>query len=175
MCHFIKIKCYDVRNNLAVWIFKFTWIRTSYKLVYKRIRLDDKIRLLSDEQKWIDLMEFFSQSSKFVYRPTVLTKNSMACSPQTNYTNRATAICRRSWCQLLLIESVTWTTQQIPTAVNLDFLDLQRYFSNQVAPQLYSRGWVDLVPNPLLLRKSGSAGNRTLTSRPQRRTPNSTE
>jgi hypothetical protein len=27
--------------------------------------------------------------------------------------------------------------------------------------QLYSRGWVDPVPDPLLLRKSGSAGNRT--------------
>jgi hypothetical protein len=48
----------------------------------------------------------------------------------------------------------------------------------QVAPQLYSRGWVDPVPDPLLLRKSGSAGNRTrasgslprtLTTRPQRR------
>jgi hypothetical protein len=33
----------------------------------------------------------------------------------------------------------------------------------QVAPQLYSRGWVDHVPDPLLLRKSGSAWNRTRT------------
>jgi hypothetical protein len=31
----------------------------------------------------------------------------------------------------------------------------------QVAPQLSLRGWVDPVPDPLLLRKSGSAGNRT--------------
>jgi hypothetical protein len=31
----------------------------------------------------------------------------------------------------------------------------------QVAPQLYSRGWADLVPDPLLLRKYGSSGNRT--------------
>ena len=31
----------------------------------------------------------------------------------------------------------------------------------QVAPQLTSQGWVDPVPDPLLLRKSGSAGNRT--------------
>jgi hypothetical protein len=31
----------------------------------------------------------------------------------------------------------------------------------KVAPQLCSRGWVDPVPDPLLLRKSGSAGNRT--------------
>jgi hypothetical protein len=31
----------------------------------------------------------------------------------------------------------------------------------QVAPQLYSRGWVDPVPGPILLRKSGSIGNRS--------------
>jgi hypothetical protein len=30
--------------------------------------------------------------------------------------------------------------------------------------QLYSRGWVDPFPDPLLLRKSGSAGNWTRTS-----------
>jgi hypothetical protein len=29
---------------------------------------------------------------------------------------------------------------------------------------LYSRGWVDPIPDPLLLRKSGSARNRTRTS-----------
>jgi hypothetical protein len=32
------------------------------------------------------------------------------------------------------------------------------------SPQLYSRGCVDPVPDPLLLRKSGSAGNQTRTS-----------
>jgi hypothetical protein len=46
----------------------------------------------------------------------------------------------------------------------LGFLDRSRYFFFQVAPQLYSRGWVDPVPDPLLLRKSGKAGNRTRTS-----------
>jgi hypothetical protein len=40
-------------------------------------------------------------------------------------------------------------------------LDRSRYYFSQVAPQLYSRGWVDPVSDPLLLRKSGSAGNRT--------------
>jgi hypothetical protein len=34
----------------------------------------------------------------------------------------------------------------------------------QVAPQLYSRGWVDPVPDPPLLGKSGSVGNWTRTS-----------
>jgi hypothetical protein len=43
----------------------------------------------------------------------------------------------------------------------LGFLDQSSYFSIQVAPQLSSRGWVDPVPDPLLLRLSGSAGNRT--------------
>jgi hypothetical protein len=43
----------------------------------------------------------------------------------------------------------------------LGFLDRSRYFFFQVAPQLCSRGWMDPVPDPLLLRKSGSSGNRT--------------
>jgi hypothetical protein len=43
----------------------------------------------------------------------------------------------------------------------LGFLHRSHYFFLQVAPQLYSQGWVDPVPDPLLLRKSGSAGNRT--------------
>jgi hypothetical protein len=46
----------------------------------------------------------------------------------------------------------------------LDFLDRSRYFFFRVAPHLYSRGCVDPVPDPLVLRKSGSAGNRTGTS-----------
>jgi hypothetical protein len=41
----------------------------------------------------------------------------------------------------------------------LGFLNRCRYFFFQVAPQLYSRGWAVLV-----LRKSGSSGNRTRTS-----------
>jgi hypothetical protein len=46
----------------------------------------------------------------------------------------------------------------------LRFLDRSPYFFFQVAPQLYSRGWVDPVPDTLLPRKSGSAGNPTRTS-----------
>jgi hypothetical protein len=46
----------------------------------------------------------------------------------------------------------------------LDSLEQSCYFFFQAAPQLYSLGWVDPVPDPLLLRKSGSAGNRTQTS-----------
>jgi hypothetical protein len=50
-----------------------------------------------------------------------------------------------------------------PCGSNLDFLDQSHYFFFQPAPQLYSRGWVDPVPDPLLLRKPGNAGNRTRT------------
>jgi hypothetical protein len=46
----------------------------------------------------------------------------------------------------------------------LFFIDRSRYFLFQAAPQLYSRGWMDPVRDPLLLRKSASAGNRTRTS-----------
>jgi hypothetical protein len=61
----------------------------------------------------------------------------------------------------LRIEGVAWSAQRIPTVVNRSFLDRSCYFSFQIDPQLYSRGWVDPVTDPLLLRKSGSAGNRT--------------
>jgi hypothetical protein len=44
----------------------------------------------------------------------------------------------------------------------LGFLDRSRYFFH-VAPQLYSRGWVDPVPDPLLFF-SISAENRTRAS-----------
>jgi hypothetical protein len=57
--------------------------------------------------------------------------------------------------------NVAWSAQWILTAVNLGFIDRSRYFSIQVAPQLSSRGWMDPVPDPLLLRKSGNAWNRT--------------
>jgi hypothetical protein len=37
--------------------------------------------------------------------------------PRANYTDRATAACRRSDCQLLRIEGATWSAWRIPTAV----------------------------------------------------------
>jgi hypothetical protein len=54
-----------------------------------------------------------------------------------------------------------WSAQRIRTAVNLGFLDRNRYFPIQIASQKSSRGWVDPVLYPPLVRKSGSAGNRT--------------
>jgi hypothetical protein len=57
-------------------------------------------------------------------------------------------------------EYVAWSAPQISTAVILGFLHRRLCSSFQVALQL-SLGWVDPVSDPLLLRKSGSAGNRT--------------
>jgi hypothetical protein len=61
----------------------------------------------------------------------------------------------------LWVESVAWSTQRIPTAVNVSFLDRSPYFLIQVASQLSSRGWMNPVPDPLLLRQPGRAGNRS--------------
>jgi hypothetical protein len=63
-----------------------------------------------------------------------------------------------------LVGEVSANLLRDPCGRILGFLDRSRYFFSQVAPQLYSRGWVDPVPDPLLLRKSDSAGNRTRTS-----------
>jgi hypothetical protein len=56
-----------------------------------------------------------------------------------------------------------------PYGCILGFLDQSRYFFFQVGPQLY---WVDPIPNPLLLRKSGSAGNQPWTSKSAARNSN---
>jgi hypothetical protein len=51
-----------------------------------------------------------------------------------------------------------------PYGHNLGFVDWSHYSFFQVAPQLYSQGWVDPVPEPLLHRKPGGARNQTWTS-----------
>jgi hypothetical protein len=61
-------------------------------------------------------------------------------------------------------ELYTSSAWRILTVVFSDFLGRSRYFFFQAAPQLYSRGKVDPVPDLLFLMISGSAGNRTRTS-----------
>jgi hypothetical protein len=87
-------------------------------------------------------------------------------SPQANYTDRLND--RRLSAKLvptLADRGYRVVSATIPPqSFNLRFLDRSRYY-REIAPQLSSRGWVDPVPDPLLLRKkSGSAGNRTQTS-----------
>jgi hypothetical protein len=105
-----------------------------------------------DPETWLSnhplLLSSLSSLSIYLFKNKLRGRSS-----QANYTDRATAALR--------VEGVAWSVQRIPTAVNLGFLNRSRYFFIQVAPQLSSRGWVDTVPDPLLLRKSGRAGNRT--------------
>jgi hypothetical protein len=63
------------------------------------------------------------KSLKRLAQETKLKKklNSVAFSPQANYTDRATAACWRSYCQLLRIEDVAWSEQRIPPVVNSVF------------------------------------------------------
>jgi hypothetical protein len=56
---------------------------------------------------------------------------------------------------------VTWLAQRMSTVANLGFMGRSRYCFIQVAPYLRSRGGVDPIPDPLLLRESFGAGNRT--------------
>jgi hypothetical protein len=85
----------------------------------------------------------FSSSNSNIY-----TKRIAGLSSRANYTDQAARGCR--------VVSATYPYGRI-----LGFLDWSRYYFSQVATKLYSRGWVDTVPDLLLLRKSGSAGNRT--------------
>jgi hypothetical protein len=85
-------------------------------------------------------------------------------SPQANYTDRATAAYQRSWCQPFADRGCHVVSVTNPYGRILGFLDRSRYYFFQVAPQLYSRGWVDPVPDPLPLRKPASARNRTRSS-----------
>jgi hypothetical protein len=64
---------------------------------------------------------------------------------------------------LLRIEDYLWSAQRIPTAVFSVFSTgaATMYFFQVRVSQLYKRGSVDPVTDPLLIRKSRSAGNRT--------------
>jgi hypothetical protein len=82
-------------------------------------------------------------------------------SPRVNYTDRATASCRRSKCQLLEIEECRGLDGGSPRPYSR-FLDRSRYVFFQVAPQLYLLSGPR--SRPTTNKKSGSAGKRTRTS-----------
>jgi hypothetical protein len=60
------------------------------------------------------------------------------------------------WCHVVSVTD--------PYGRILGSLDRSRYFFFQIAPQLYSQGWMCAVPDPLLVIKSRSAQNQTRTS-----------
>jgi hypothetical protein len=86
----------------------------------------------------------------------------VALSRQANYTDWATAICRRNLVPTFVDRGLPrGQLGGSPTVVNLNFLDWSRYFSFKYLLIYPHKGWVDPIPDPLLIRKSGSAGNRT--------------
>jgi hypothetical protein len=77
-----------------------------------------------------------------------LTKTKLrGLSPRANYTVRATAARRQSDCQLLRIEGGQRDGSLRPYS---RFSRQEQLLFYQAAPQLYSRGWVDPGPDPLL-------------------------
>jgi hypothetical protein len=117
-------------------------------------------KLLPSKHQYIPLDDFYSHST--LHLPKKKKKN------WTPWSESASELCRPSDCRL--------SEKLVPTFADrgchevnitdphdriLAFLDRSRYYFFQVAPQLYSWGWVDPVPDPLLLRKSGNGGKRT--------------
>jgi hypothetical protein len=94
-----------------------TWIRTLSTGIhrYKCSRLPS---CLSQKTELFTHSAVQSTSSNPI-SVIVLKKNTKlhGLSARANYTDRATAACRRSDCQLLRIEGATWSAWQIPTAV----------------------------------------------------------
>jgi hypothetical protein len=75
----------------------------------------------------LPIKRYFNLSVFRITPSQVLNKGNCKCpwgekqlhglSPRANHTDRATAACRRSDCQLLRIESATWSAWRILTAV----------------------------------------------------------
>jgi hypothetical protein len=113
---------------------------------------------------WLQDSNIYLVFSTFVSRSTSLLKQKKklhGLSPRANYTDRATVACRRSDCQLLRIKGATWSAWRSLRSYSR-FSRQEPLHFYQVAPQLYSPGWVDPVSDPLLF--FGSAGNRTRAS-----------
>jgi hypothetical protein len=75
---------------------------------------------------------FVTQGTKWsssIYRHWIWLINSMAFSPEANYTDWATATCRLNLVPTFADRGVSRDQRRIPTVVNLSFLDRSRYFS----------------------------------------------
>jgi hypothetical protein len=89
----------------------------------------------------------------------------MAFTPQANYTDWATATCWRNLVPTFVDRGVSRGQRNgSPMAVNLSFLDRSRYFSFKHLFIYPHKGWVNPVPDPLLLRKVAAPGIEPWTS-----------
>jgi hypothetical protein len=86
----------------------------------------------------------------------------MAFSSQVNYTDWATANCQRNLVPTFADRVVSHgQCGESPTVVNLSFLEQSHYFSFKKFLIYAHEGWVYSIPDPLLLRKFGSAKNQS--------------
>jgi hypothetical protein len=108
------------------------------------------------------LTHYMFRPLRAIFRWDIQLKKLHGLSPRANYTDRATAATRRSGCQLLRIEGATWSAWSLRPYSRISRKEPLLFY--KVAPQLYSRGWVDPVPDRLLLFFFDSAGNRTRAS-----------
>jgi hypothetical protein len=148
LCHIQKDSILHVfplkiRYNIKIRVF---WIVTQCSLVERYQRIGGICCLLPQSDHCVT-------SQKKLNSVVLVCKRSIPSST-----------CRRRYCQHFADRECRVFSTADPHCSILAFLDWSRYFFFQVAPQLYSRGWVDPVPDPLLLRKSGSARNLIWTS-----------
>ena len=59
----------------------------------------------------------------------------------------------RSSCCQMAVQGALWLAKRFSLNLNFSFLNRIRYFSYEVSTQLFSRGWVDPVPDPILPEK----------------------
>jgi hypothetical protein len=92
-----------------------------------------------------------------ILKHSYIKTNSVAFSPQGNYTDWATATGRRIFVPKFVDRAVSRGQRgETPTAVNLSFLDWSRYFPFQVAPHLSSHS--DTTKNSRLLKSCNICG-----------------
>jgi hypothetical protein len=98
-------------------------------------------------------------------RISVPRQSKISISPQANYTDWSTATSRPNLVPPFDdIAVLRGQCGRSPTVFNLSFLDWRRYFSFQVSPHLSSWGWVDPVPDRLLIKNLESPGIEPGTS-----------
>jgi hypothetical protein len=97
-----------------------------------------------------------SSASRWPYNLSSLQTNSVALSPRTNYTDWATATCRRNLVPTFVDRGVSRGQRGgSPTVVNLSFLERSRYFSFKYLLIYPHKGWVDPFPEPTVTQKIG--------------------
>jgi hypothetical protein len=86
-------------------------------------------------------------------------KNSMAWDCERTILTERPPFVGEVSVNILRIEKCRVVSATDPYGRNLDFLDRSRYFFFHVAPQLYSWGWVDPIPD---LVDTGSRSGRAV-------------